>query len=191
MKKWLLLSILVLAAVLLVACKPAEQPAEEAEPAEQAAPAPAPTPERPAVTPGEPAAEATSEGEAEAPEAEAEGDEATEDGEDAEPEKVAKAGLGVIFVTEMEEGLFRVKANDEKLVEHTFQRGSSITGKEIRVERELTFPAGETTLKFVVQDPAGMKAYKEHTMVFAPKSHHVIKIKVKDNPSTMALEILE
>ena len=190
MKKLMLLGILILAIVMIVACQPAEQPAEDAEtaPAETTTSAPAPAPNQPAA-PAETPAEGEAEGETEG---EAEGEAEEGEGEEGEPEKVAKAGLGVIFVTEeMKSGLFRVKVNDEKLVEHTFERGSSLTDKEIRVERELTFPAGESTLKFIVQDSEGMKAFKEHTMVFEPKAHHVIKIECDENPSSMTLKILE
>ncbi len=187
MKKLLLLAILILAVMMIVACKPAEQPAEDAESAETTQAAPAPN--KPAAQAEAPGLVET-EDEDEAGEIENVAEEVMS--EEGEPEKVGKAGLGVIFVTEeMKGGLFRVKVNGEKLVEHTFEAGSSLTGKEIRVERELTFPAGENTLKFIVQDAGGMKAFKEHTMVFEPKSHHVIKIECDENPSSMTLKILE
>ena len=149
---------------------PAEnQPAEEAQPAQQPK----------ATTPAQ-------------PKAEAETATKTEEAEPEVPAKVPKAGLGVIFVTDMKEGTLRVKVDGERAYESAFQRGSSLTDKELRIEKELTFPSGTRELRFAVLDGSGRRvAMKEYKMVFDPKTHHTVKIAVMGDKMEMTLEMIE
>ncbi len=108
-----------------------------------------------------------------------------------EEEKVPKAGLGVIFVTNVRTGAFRVKMDDEKVIDHSFQGKKSGKADEIRHEQELKFPPGEHKFKFVCEDNEGSKGVKEMALVFAPGQHKVVKIIVKGAPGDIKLEILE
>jgi glucose/arabinose dehydrogenase len=116
----------------------------------------------------------------------------TEEAAPAVPEKVPKAGLGVIFLTDMKEGTLRVKIDGERAYESAFQRGSSFTDKELRIEKELTFPSGQHELRFAVLDGSGKRvAMKEYKMVFDPKTHHAVKISVLGDKMEMTLEMIE
>jgi len=173
MKKLFALAIIAVLAMAMAACAPSEEPAEQETPAEKPAPA------KPA--PAKPADDAKP----------AEGDDAKPaEGDDVEKKEMA--GLGVIFVTDLKKGIFRVKADGENLVDHTFEGGSGMMKKEVRVERELKLAAGEHKMKFVVVDTEEeAKGFKEHVMIFEPKSHHVVKIKAKGGAKNIAMEILE
>jgi len=105
--------------------------------------------------------------------------------------KVPKAGLGVIFVTNVRTGAFRVKMDDEKVIDHSFQGKERGKADEIRHEQELKFPPGEHKFKFVCEDNQGSKGVKEMALVFNPGQHKVVKVIVKGAPGDIKLEILE
>lgn len=109
----------------------------------------------------------------------------------AEEEKIPQAGLGVIFLTNVRTGAFRVKVDDEKLIDHSFMGKQSGKADEKRFERELKFPPGEHKFKFVCEDNQGSKGVKEMAMVFKPGEHKVVKVVVKGAPGDIKLELIE
>jgi hypothetical protein len=111
--------------------------------------------------------------------------------EEAVTEPVPKAGLGVIFVTNVRTGAFRVKIDDEKVIDHSFAGKKGGKAEEMRFERELKFEPGERKFKFVCEDNQGSKGVKEMALVFNPGQHKVVKIIVKGSPGDIKLEILE
>lgn len=108
-----------------------------------------------------------------------------------EEEKVAKAGLGVIFVTNVRTGEFRVKIDNKLIIEHSFSGKKGGKAEELRFERELKFEPGNRNFKFVCEDNQGSKGVKELPLVFNPGQHKVVKISVIGAPGDMKLEILE
>jgi type IV secretory pathway VirB10-like protein len=108
-----------------------------------------------------------------------------------EEEKVPMAGMGVIFVTNVRTGAFRVKIDDDKVIDHTFQGKSSGKADEIRYEKELKFPPGDHKFKFVCEDNQGSKGTKELSLSLQPREHKVVKVTVKGAPGDIKLEILE
>lgn len=159
--------------------KPVEQPpaTEEQEPKEPVNP---PTPPK-EVKPKQPA-------ETKKPVEETKPKEETKP---VEEEKVPEAGLGVIFVTNVRTGAFRVKVDNEKIIDHSFQGKQSGKAEEKRFERELKFPPGEHKFKFVCEDNQGSKGVKEIAMVFKPGEHKVVKVVVMGAPGDIKLELLE
>jgi hypothetical protein len=97
----------------------------------------------------------------------------------------AKAFLGVIFVTDLKEGMFRVKSDKETLLDHSF------SGKDVRVERELKVPAGTQTLKFIVINKSGARGIRTLDVNYKTRSHHTVRVVCKESPGNIALEILE
>ncbi|MEW5764750.1 MAG: hypothetical protein ACOYXN_03805 [Acidobacteriota bacterium] len=97
----------------------------------------------------------------------------------------AKAFLGVIFITDLKEGMFRVKSDTDTLLDHSF------SGKDIRVERELKVPAGTQTLKFIVINKAGARGIRTLDVNYKPRTHHTVRVVCKESPGNIALEILE
>lgn len=156
-----------------------EPPAEEQQPPQQPVTPPPPPPKE---TKPKPPAETQKPAEETKPE---------EETKPVEEEKVPQAGLGVIFVTNVRTGAFRVKVDDEKLIDHSFAGKQSGKAEEQRFERELKFPPGEHKFKFVCEDNQGSKGVKEMAMVFKPGEHKVVKIVVKGAPGDIKLELLE
>ncbi|MGA9752483.1 MAG: hypothetical protein WBS54_11915 [Acidobacteriota bacterium] len=199
MKKFVTLFASLVLIVLFAACnlsnltkKSGEsQPAESATTAEQPAPPPseppaqtqppAPTktqPEKPAAT--QPATPQTATQPATSP--------ATPPATPATTETTAKgkkAGLGVIFTTDLEKGSFRLKSDNDVLIDHTF------SGKDVRVTRELLLPAGAHQLKFVVADERGARGVRTMDVTYQPGTHHVIKVQGGKSPGDITLTILE
>jgi hypothetical protein len=101
------------------------------------------------------------------------------------PPKSEHAFLGVIFVTDMKAGAFKVKTNEETIMDHSF------SGNNIRVARELKVPAGTQTLKFVVINDKGVRGIRTLDVNYKPKSHHTIRVVNKESPGNISLEILE
>lgn len=110
-----------------------------------------------------------------------------------EEEKVPKAGLGVIFITNVRTGAFRVKMDDQKppAIDHSFAGKKGGKADELRFERELKFEPGAHKFRFVCEDNEGSKGVKELDMNFAPGQHKVVKVVVKGAPGDIKLEILE
>jgi len=101
------------------------------------------------------------------------------------PPREEHAFLGVIFVTDMEAGAFKVKTDKETLMDHSF------SGKNVRVTRELKVPAGTQTLKFIVFNDKGVRGIRTLDVNYKPKSHHTIRVVNKESPGNISLEILE
>lgn len=101
------------------------------------------------------------------------------------PPKEEHAFLGVIFVTDMEAGSFKVKTDKDTLMDHSF------SGKDIRVSRELKVPAGSQTLKFIVFNDKGVRGIRTLDVNYKPKSHHTIRVVNKESPGNIVLEVLE
>lgn len=161
--------------------EPPQQPAEEqVEPPQQ--PPTTPPAERP-VTPPPAKKDTTKPAEPAKPEEPAVKEE----------ENLPKAGLGVIFVTNVRTGAFRVKIDDQKppAIDHSFQGKKGGKAEEIRHEQELKFPPGNHKFKFVCEDNEGSKGVKEIDLGFAPGQHKVVKITVKGAPGDIKLEIIE
>ena len=209
MKKFVTLFASSMLIILLAACnlsnltkKSGEsQPAESATTAEQPAPPPAeppaqpqppaptkPQPQKPAATqpaatqpaPTQPAAPQTTAQPAPPPATPPATPATTET-----PVKVKKAGLGVIFTTDLEKGSFRLKSDNDILIDHTF------SGKDVRVTRELLLPAGAHQLKFVVADEKGARGVRTMDVTYQPGTHHVIKVQGGKSPGDITLIILE
>jgi hypothetical protein len=113
--------------------------------------------------------------------------------ETAAEENIPKAGLGIIFVTNVRTGAFRVKVDDQKppAIDHSFAGKKGGKAEEQRYEQELKFPPGEHKFKFVCEDNQGSKGIKEETFVFKPGQHKVVRITVKGAPGDIKLEIVE
>lgn len=158
-----------------------EQPAEEQRPVEEPVTPPPPPPPQKEIKPKPPV-------ETQKPVEEAKPAEETKP---VEEEKVPKAGLGVIFVTNVRTGVFRVKIDGEKVFDHSFSGKRSGKAKEQRFEREFKFPPGEHKFKFVCEDNQGSRGVKEMAMVFKPGEHKVVRIVVKGAPGDIKLELLE
>jgi hypothetical protein len=101
------------------------------------------------------------------------------------PPRVKRAGLGVIFIGNIEQGQFRVKADNELMYELAF------SGKETRATKELLLEPGQHLMKFVVIDAKGVRGVKEETMNFAPGRHQTVRVSVKDTPGAIIMEHLE
>ncbi len=101
------------------------------------------------------------------------------------PPKEEHAFLGVIFVTDMEAGSFKVKTDKDTLMDHSF------SGKDVRVTRELKVPAGSQTLKFIVFNDKGVRGIRTLDVNYKPKSHHTIRVVNKESPGNIVLEVLE
>ncbi|MGC8762285.1 MAG: hypothetical protein ACP5VN_01425 [Acidobacteriota bacterium] len=101
------------------------------------------------------------------------------------PPKDEHAFLGVIFVTDMQAGAFKVKTDKETLMDHSF------SGKHVRVTRELKVPAGSQTLKFIVFNDKGVRGIRTLDVNYKPKSHHTIRVVNKKSPGNIVLEVLE
>lgn len=108
-----------------------------------------------------------------------------------EAEEVPPAGMGIIFVTNVRTGVFRVKMDDEKIIEHSFSGKKSGKAEEQRFTREIKFVPGEHKFKFVCEDNQGSRGVKELSLSLKPREHKVIKVTVKGAPGDMKLEILE
>lgn len=157
-----------------------QPPAKEQQPPQ--VPVTPPPPQKPKETKPKPPAETQKPAEETKPK---------EETKPAEEKKVPEAGLGVIFVTNVRTGVFRVKVDDEKQIDHSFSGKQSGRADEQRLERELKFPPGEHKFKFVCEDNQGSKGVKEMTMVFKPGEHKVVKVVVKGAPGDIKLELLE
>ncbi|HNQ77543.1 MAG TPA: hypothetical protein PK747_08905 [Acidobacteriota bacterium] len=116
-----------------------------------------------------------------------------EPAEPVEEEKIPKAGLGVIFITNVRTGAFRVKIDDQKppAIDHSFAGKKGGKADELRFERELKFEPGAHKFRFVCEDNEGSKGVKELDMNFAPGQHKVVRVVVKGAPGDIKLEILE
>ena len=101
------------------------------------------------------------------------------------PPKVKKAGLGVIYTGNLEQGQFRVKADSELLYELAF------SGKDTRATKELLLEPGTHLMKFMVVDAKGIRGVKEETMTFVSGKHKTVRITVKDTPGAIVVEHLE
>lgn len=101
------------------------------------------------------------------------------------PPKVKKAGLGVIYAGNLEQGQFRVKADGELVYELAF------SGKDTRATKELLLEPGTHLMKFVVVDAKGIRGVKEETMTFVSGRHKTVRITVKDTPGAIIVEHLE
>lgn len=159
--------------------EPPQQPAEEqAEPPQQ--PPTTPPAQKP-VTPPPPKKDTTKPAEPAKPE------------EPTEEAKVSKAGLGVIFVTNVRTGAFRVKMDDQKppAIDHSFAGKKGGKAEELRFERELKFEPGAHKFKFVCEDNEGSKGIKEIDWNFSPGQHKVVKITVMGAPGDIKLEVIE
>lgn len=156
--------------------EPPQPPVEETEP-------PPPPPQEEPVTPP-PSKPKTKPAEPVKPE---------EPAEPVEEEKVPKAGLGVIFITNVRTGAFRVKIDDQKppAIDHSFAGKKGGKADELRFERELKFEPGAHKFRFVCEDNEGSKGVKELDMNFAPGQHKVVRVVVKGAPGDIKLEILE
>lgn len=108
-----------------------------------------------------------------------------------EEQKVPKAGLGVIFITNIRTGVFRVKMDDEKIYEQFFQGRKSGKAEELRFEKEFKFEPGSHKFKFVCEDNQGSRGIKELDLNFQPGQHKVIKITAKGAPGDIKLEMIE
>jgi outer membrane biosynthesis protein TonB len=101
------------------------------------------------------------------------------------PPKVKRAGLGVIFTGNLEQGQFRVKADNELVYELAF------SGKETRATKELLLEPGQHLMKFVVIDAKGVRGVKDETMNFVSGRHQTVRVSVKDTPGAIVVEHLE
>ena len=101
------------------------------------------------------------------------------------PPKVKKAGLGLIFLGNIEQGQFRVKADSELVYELAF------SGKDTRATKELAVESGQHIMKFVVIDAKGVRGVKEETMNFVSGRHQTVRVSVKDTPGAIIVEHLE
>jgi len=101
------------------------------------------------------------------------------------PPKAKKAGLGVIFTGNIEQGQFRVKADNELVYELAF------SGKDTRATKELLLEPGQHLMKFVVVDAKGVRGVKDETMNFNPGRHQTVRVSVKDTPGAIIVEHLE
>jgi hypothetical protein len=184
MKKVLCILFIVSLVGLFTACKTAttSQPAQE-EQAQRQAPEPAQT--APAVEPSAPEqapvpakakpqpkpAETTAAPEPVAPAA--------------PPVKVKKAGLGILFKGNIENGTFRVKADNDLIYELAF------SGKDTDASKEFYLEPGQHVMKFVVIDDKGVRGVREETMNFVSGKHQVVRVSVKDTPGALVVEHLE
>lgn len=101
------------------------------------------------------------------------------------PPKVKRAGLGVIFIGNIEQGQFRVKADNVLVYELAF------SGKDTRATKELLLEPGQHLMKFVVVDAKGVRGVKDETMNFNPGRHQTVRVSVKDTPGAIVVEHLE
>jgi hypothetical protein len=101
------------------------------------------------------------------------------------PPKVKKAGLGIIFTGNLEQGQFRVKTDNELVYELAF------AGKDTRATKELALEPGSHLMKFVVIDAKGVRGVKEETMNFTSGRHQTVRVSVKDTPGAIIVEHLE
>ncbi len=101
------------------------------------------------------------------------------------PPKAKKAGLGVIYTGNLEQGQFRVKADSELVYELAF------SGKDTRATKEILLEPGTHLMKFVVIDAKGIRGVKEETMTFVSGKHKTVRITVKDTPGAIVVEHLE
>lgn len=99
--------------------------------------------------------------------------------------KAKKAGLGMIFQGNIEQGQFRVKADNELVYELAF------SGKDTRATKELMLEPGQHLMKFVVIDAKGVRGVKEETMNLVSGRHQTVRISVKDTPGAIIVEHLE
>ena len=107
-----------------------------------------------------------------------------------EPVKKEKAGFGMIFVTNIKTGTLKVKVDKKVKLTHSFQRGSSISSKDLEFDKEFKVKAGPHKVKFIVTDDAGSRGVKAMDMNFQPNSHHVFKVIVKGAPGDIVLQMI-
>lgn len=182
MKRILPLALSIVLAASLCACGKSETPTENAAAETPSEPAQGSAVEKPQAAAPRTPPPATKPAETRAP---------AEPAAPTADSKAQRAGLGVIFVTDVKEGIFRVKVDNAKVFETAFQ-GGSFGSKETRVEKELRLDSGDRHLKFAVVDKSnGRVVVREYTMGFKPKSHHVVKLTLTGNDNAMNLEIKE
>lgn len=99
--------------------------------------------------------------------------------------KARKAGLGLVFTGNIEQGQFRVKVDNELVYELAF------SGKDTRTTKELMLEPGQHLMKFVVIDAKGVRGVKEETMNLVSGRHQTVRVSVKDTPGAIIVEHLE
>jgi len=99
------------------------------------------------------------------------------------PVETEPVKLGVIFITDIKSGTFKIKAGEKVSTNHFQATGNDLT----RVEANLLFPSDVKQLKFVVRDDKGGKGKRGLPIHWKPGTSHVIKVKSVGSPNSIVI----